>query len=511
MKTCAVLISFQTRKYIKSIQKEANVYYKNKEVKPKQLSDQTELENLGIAASGSDTREKLKTVELNKMGTMPVGRLMMSMSLPAMFSMIINAMYNVIDSIFIGMIGDGETALAAVTLIFPIQMLMISVGVGTGVGLNSLISRRLGEKNFREANLAANHGMMLSVFNWIIFALFGLFFSSAFVRAFSESPQIIKDGTSFCFIVTFFSLFLLIQINIEKILQATGNMILPMISSLVGAIVNIILNPILILGLLGAPKLGVAGSATATIIGQFLAMVLSLIFLFTVKHEVTLGFRGFRINWDILKNIYRVGLPSIVMQAIGSVMLVGLNAILIAFSDAAVAVLGIYFRLQSIIFMPVFGLTQGAMPIFGYNFGAKNKKRLIDSFASALKIALIIMAAGVILFQLFPVPMLKLFNATPEMIHIGVRALRLISTCFLFAAFGIICSTLFQATGYGTLSLYVSLLRQIVLILPLAWVLAYFAGLDYVWLAFPLAELFSLTASVLFLKHIYRKEIGNLE
>jgi putative MATE family efflux protein len=449
--------------------------------------------------------------ELNKMGTMPVGRLMMSMSLPAMFSMIINAMYNIIDSIFIGMIGDGEAALAAVTLVFPIQMLMISVGVGTGVGLNSLISRRLGEKNYLEANQAASHGIVLSFFNWIIFAVFGLFFSSAFVRAFSESPQIVKDGTSFCFIITVFSLFLLIQINIEKILQATGNMILPMVSSLTGAIVNIVLNPILILGLFGAPQMGVAGSATATIIGQFLSMVLSLIFLFTLKLGVSIELRSFKINWDILKNIYSVGLPSIVMQSIGSVMLVGLNAILIAFSEAAVAVLGIYFRLQSFIFMPVFGLTQGAMPIFGYNFGAKNKKRLVDAFAAALKIALIIMAAGLILFQVFPIPMLKLFHATPEMIHIGVRALRLISTCFLFAAFGIICSTLFQATGHGTLSLYVSLLRQIILILPLAWLLAHFAGLDYVWLSFPMAELFALTASMFFLRKIYQKEIRNLE
>ena len=450
-------------------------------------------------------------VELNKMGTMPVGRLLMSMSLPAMFSMIINAMYNIIDSIFIGMIGDGESALAAVTLIFPVQMLMISVGVGTGVGLNSLISRRLGEKKFEEANLAASHGMLLSFVNWIIFAVFGIFFTSTFVRAFSDSQEIVADGTKFCFIITVFSLFLLIQINIEKILQATGNMVLPMISSLTGAIVNIILNPILILGLFGAPKMGVAGSATATIIGQFLSMTLGLIFLFTKKHDVKISLRGFRINWQILKNIYGVGLPSIVMQAMSSFMLVGLNAILIGFSEAAVAVLGIYYRLQSFIFMPVFGLTQGAMPILGYNFGARNKKRLMDAFTSALKIAVLIMTAGLILFQLFPVPMLKLFNATPEMFEIGIRALRIISTCFIFAAFGIICSTLFQATGHGTLSLYVSMLRQIVLILPLAWLLAHFAGLEFVWFSFPLAELFSLGASLLFLRYIYNKEIRHLE
>jgi len=446
--------------------------------------------------------------ELNKMGIMPVEKLLMSMSLPAMFSMMISALYNIVDSIFVGMIG--ESALAAVTLIFPIQMLLISVGVGTGVGLNSLISRRLGEKNFKEANLAANHGILLSIASWILFAVFGLFFSSIFVKAFTDSPEIISSATIYCFIINVFSLFILIQINIEKILQATGNMLLPMIASLTGALINIALNPILILGLFGAPKMGVAGSATATIVGQFIAMCLGLTFLFTKKHEVMITFRGFRIDWNILKNIYSVGFPSIIMQSIGSVMLIGLNSILISFSEAAVAVLGVYFRLQSFIFMPVFGLCQGSMPIFGYNYGARNKERLIHAFKLSMRAAIIIMAVGMLIFQLFPVPLLKMFSATPEMIHIGIRALRMISTCFIFAAVGIISSTMFQATGHGTLSLYVSLLRQIILILPIAWLLSKFIGLDFVWLAFPMAELFSLIASLLFLRYIYHKEIKNL-
>ena len=256
--------------------------------------------------------------------------------------------------------------------------------------------------------------------------------------------------------------------------------------------------------------MGVTGAAVATVIGQFLSVCLSLLFLFTKKHEVKISFKNFKIHWMTLRNIYSVGLPAIVMQSIGSVMLVGLNAILISFSEAAVAVLGAYFRLQSFIFMPVFGLTQGSMPIFGYNYGAKNKERLLDSFKMALKIAILIMTVGIIIFQIFPSPLLKMFSATPEMLHIGVRALRIISTCFIFAAIGIISSTLFQATGHGSFSLYVSLLRQIVLILPLAWILANFAGLDYVWMAFPMAELFSLSASVLFLRYIYKKEIKDL-
>lgn len=442
------------------------------------------------------------------MGTMPIGKLMISMSLPAMFSMIINALYNIVDSIFVASIS--ESAMAAVTLIFPIQMFQIAVGVGTGVGLNSLISRRLGERNFAEANMAANHGMLLSIINWSIFAVFGLFFTLPFVKAFSDNPEIIADGRIFGMIITVFSLFMMIQINVEKIMQATGNMILPMISSLTGAIINICLNPILILGLFGAPKMGVAGSATASIIGQFISMILGLTFLFRIKHEVKISFRDFHINWSVLRNIYGVGFPSIIMQSLASVMLLGLNAILITFSEAAVAVLGVYYRLQSFIFMPVFGLTQGALPIFGYNYGAKNKKRLIKAFKMALKIAIIIMTVGLILFQLLPVPLLKMFSASPEMIQIGVRALRMISSCFVFAAIGIISSVFFQATGHGTLSLYVSLLRQIILILPLAWLLAHFTGLDYVWMAFPLAELFSLTASIYFLRYIYKKEIKNL-
>lgn len=447
-------------------------------------------------------------IEQNKMGTMPIGKLMMSMSIPAMFSMIINALYNVVDSIFVGMIS--ESALAAVTLIFPIQLLLIAVGVGTGVGLNSLIARRLGEQNVKEASIAANHGMLLSFINWLVFAAFGLFFSGRFVGIFSDSPEIVSAATKYCFIITVFSLFILIQINIEKILQATGNMVMPMISSLIGAIVNIILNPILVLGCLGAPRMGVAGSAIATIIGQFLAMTLGLFFLLTKKHEIKISFHDFNINWKILKNIYSVGFPSIIMQSIGSVMILGLNWILIGFSEAAVAVLGVYFRLQSFIFMPVFGLTQGSLPIFGYNYGARNKERLIKAFIMSLKIAITIMAVGLLIFQFLPVPLLKMFSASPAMIHIGVRALRMISTCFILAAIGIMSSTFFQATGHGTLSLYVSLLRQIILILPLAWLLAHYAGLDYVWLAFPMAELFAMTASVYFLRYIYNKEIKDL-
>lgn len=446
--------------------------------------------------------------ELNKMGTMPMGKLLRSMSIPAMLSMLVQSMYSIINSIFVGFLG--EAALAAVTLIFPIQILIIAFGAGTGVGLNSLIARRLGERKNQEANSAATHGLLLSLFNWAIFVVFGIFFSVPFVKSFSDNPAIVDDATIYCIIVTVFSIFIFVQVNVEKIMQATGNMIYPMISSLVGAICNVIINPILIFGLLGAPKLGVTGAAIGTIIAQFLSMSVGLFLLLTKKHEVKISFKNFRINWSTLKNIYSVGLPSIIMQSIGSVMLVGLNGILISFSEAAVAVLGVYYRLQSIIFMPVFGLTQGAMPIFGYNFGAKKKDRLMHAFKLSLITAVIIMAIGLLVFQLFPIPLLKIFSASPEMIDIGVRALRSISISFMFSAVGIMASTMFQATGHGILSSIVSLLRQLILLLPLAWILARTVGLDYIWFSFPMAEISSLIASLLFLRYIYKKEIKDL-
>lgn len=447
-------------------------------------------------------------VALNKMGTMPVGKLVLTMSMPAMISMLIQAFYNVIDSVFVAQLG--EEALAAISLIFPVQMLLVSVGVGTGVGVNSLISRRLGERNFEAANQAATHGFLLSFINWFIFAIFGLFFVEPFIRAFSSNPLVIEYGSQYLSIITVFSLFICIQFNVEKILQATGNMIFPMVCSLIGAALKITLNPILVFGLLGAPRLGVAGAAIATVTGNCLAMIFGLTILFGKTHEVKITLKDFHIQKNTLKNIYAVGLPAIIMQSIGSIMIAGLNGILIKYSEAAVAVLGVYFRLQNFIFMPVFGLTQGTMPIMGYNYGARQKHRLMLTYKISFFAAFTLMALGLIIFQVFPVSFMNLFNASSEMMEIGVRALRIISICFLPAAYGIICSTLFQATGYGILSLLVSLLRQLVLVLPLAWFLSRFWGLDSFWFAFPLAEIFSVLASFLFFRHLYQKEIRDL-
>ncbi len=443
----------------------------------------------------------------NKMGTMPVLKLIISMSVPAMFSMLIQSLYNVVDSIFVAQIG--EEALTAVSLAFPIQMLLVAVGVGTGVGINSLVSRRLGEKQQEEANHAATHGMILAVVSWILFALVGIFFTKPFFRNFTENPAVSQMGILYTKIVTICSFGVFLEINIEKTLQATGNMIYPMIFQLIGAVTNIILDPIMIFGLLGFPAMGVGGAALATVIGQIFAMLFSIYIAFAKSHQVHISLKHFKLRMKTVKDIYAVGFPAIIMQAIGSVLIVGLNKILIGFSEAAVAVLGVYYKLQSFIFMPVFGLTQGVMPIMGYNYGARNKKRLMQALKYGCIIAACIMFVGTLLFLLFPKTLLMMFNASPAMLDAGIPALRIICTCFVPAAFGILFSTLFQAVGMGAKSLMISLLRQLVVILPCAYLFSRI-GLNYTWLAFPTAEIVSFFASLIIFYFLYEKHLKNL-
>lgn len=443
----------------------------------------------------------------NKMGTMPIGRLMLTMSWPAMLSMLIQALYNVVDSIFVAMIS--ESALTAVTLIFPIQMLLISVAVGTGVGVNSLIARRLGAKRYDEADLAASHGFRISFINWAVFALFGLLFSKVYMSAYSDSLYIVENGALYLLITTVFSLFVFIQVNTEKVLQATGNMLLPMICSLSGAIVNIIFDPLLIFGIGIFPEMGVVGAAVATVFGQFVSMCFGLMLLFGRKHLVNVKIKGFKLNWEIVKDIYNVGFPAMLMQSIGSIMLFCINGIL-AFSETAIAVLGSYFRLQSFIFMPVFGLNQGAMPIMGYNYGARNKERLMKAYRVGIMIAVVIMAIGTLIFLTFPTQLLGLFSASERMLEIGVPALRIICLCFIPASFGILTSTIFQATGHGMLSMWQALIRQLIGIVPLVWVLLKIGGLSLVWWAWPLAEILGTVYSVIFVRKLYKKEIESL-
>ncbi len=441
------------------------------------------------------------------MGTAKVLPLLVSMSIPAMFSMLIQSLYNVVDSIFVAQLD--EFALTAVSLAFPVQQLMIAVGVGTAIGTGSLISRRLGEKRREAASLAAENGLFLAALSYLLFALLGLFGTETFIRAFASSEIVAEYSCTYTYIVTIGSFGLFLSSCLEKTLQATGNMIFPMLIQLTGAVTNIVLDPIMIFGLFGFPKLGVAGAALATILGQILGMVLAAILVHCREHEVNFELKKFRPRAGVIREIYAVGFPSIIMQAISSVMVSFLNLILIRFSEAAVSVLGAYFKLQSFVFMPVFGLTQGALPIIGYNYGAGSKKRMMQALRYATLIACGIMGVGELVFNLFPSQLLWMFNPSEEMLRLGIPALRTISLCFLPAAVGIVFSTFFQAVGSGGKSLVVSMLRQLVILMPAAYLLSR-VGVDFVWYAFPIAEVFSLGASVLFLIRTKRGQVDTL-
>ncbi len=449
----------------------------------------------------------MKQISENKMGSAPLLPLILSMSLPAMFSMLVQSLYNVVDSYFVAKVS--QDALTAVSLAYPIQMLMISVSVGTGTGLNSLISRRLGEQRKEEAESAATHGVVLGLFSWIVFALIGIFGTKAFFHAFTDDSVVSSMGCSYLYIVTICSFGVFIEMNFEKTLQATGNMIYPMISQLIGAVTNIILDPIMIFGLLGFPKMGVAGAAVATVIGQIFAMIFVTYIALAKSHAIHISFKNFKIKWSTIRNIYAVGIPAMIMQAIGSVLLTAMNLILISFHQTAVAVYGVYFKLQSFVFMPVFGLSQGLMPIMGYNFGAGSKKRLLGTLKIGSLIALVIMLLGTAVFMVFPDKLLNIFEADALMLEVGIPALRTISLCFPAAAFGIIFSTLFQAVGKGSYSLTISVLRQLVIIVPVAYLLSKL-GLNYVWYAFPIAEVFSLLASIVLFAVLNGKVLKNL-
>lgn len=443
-----------------------------------------------------------------RMGYMPVGRLLATMSGPAIFSMLINALYNIIDSIFVAQIG--EDALTAVTIGGPIQFFMVSMGVGTGVGINSLISRRLGAKKFEDANNAANSGLKLAMFNWLIFLVFGIFFAKPFIEIFSNDPSIVKQGVSYLSIVTVISCFCMLELLLEKTFQATGNMVYPMITMIIGALVNTIVDPILIFGLLGAPKLGVTGAAISTVFAQFVSMSVGIYFIKRKNIGLKVNLLDLKIDFKIVKEIYKVGAPSIIMQSLSSVMLFGINIILAAFSSTAVAVMGIYGRLQMFIFMPVFGINQGALPIMGYNFGAKSEKRLMDTYKLANIGAFTIMGVGLLIMQIFPDLLLKMFNASPEMYEIGIKALRSISWCFLPAGYGIITAGMMQATGYGFSSMWGSIIRQFVGILPLAYIFGKIGGLDLVWWAFPSAEILGLLYYMMFMYILNKRAFSKL-
>lgn len=444
----------------------------------------------------------------NKMGVMSMPKLLLQMSLPAVASMTLQALYNVVDSIFVSRLG--EDALAAITLVNPIQMLLISVGVGTGIGLNSLIARRLGERKQDEANLAATHGILLIFFNALIFFLIGFFTSKPFYSWYSDDPALVSMAVSYGQIVLCLSVFLFAQITLEKILQGTGNMLMPMVSNMTGCIVNIILDPILIFGLFGAPELGIVGAAIATVIGQAVGALTVTIYVLKKKLDVKISFKGFHFSWKTIKDIYAVALPGMIMQSIPSFVTIMLNQILIGFSVTAVSVMGVYFRLQSFAFMPVFGVTQGSMPIMGYNYGARNRLRLLDVLKLTIGACVVIMTIALIIFQVFPKQLLMIFDASDDMLAMGVSAMRLISTCFVPAAIAISFSTLFQALGHGIYSMIMTLTRQMFVILPVAYLLSKAIGVTGVWASYPIAEVVGFTTACLLFRRIYIKEVKEM-
>ena len=445
----------------------------------------------------------------NKMGVMPVGRLLATMSVPIMISMLVQALYNVVDSMFVSRID--EYALTALSMAFPIQNLMIAVAAGLGVGLNAVLSRALGAKDHESVSRAAASGMLLMAVCSALFMLGGATVVRAFFAAQTDIAQIVDYGERYTRIVMLGCVGLFFQIHFERTLQSTGRTVLTMISQGLGAIINIILDPILIFGLLGLPRMGVAGAALATIIGQWIAALVGLFMNLRLNPEVPLGMRHFRVHGPTLRRILAIGIPSVAMQSIGSVMTFAMNQILIAFSSTAVAVFGVYFKLQSFVFMPVFGLNNGTVPIIAYNYGARKPERMRQTIRYGICTAMTIMAAGTLLFHAIPNRLLMIFDASEEMLRIGVPALRIISLSFPVAGFCIGCGSVFQALGYSVYSMITAMVRQLVVLIPCAYLIGRLTGnVTMVWWAFVVAEVFSLMLSLYFYRKVDRNVIQTL-
>lgn len=444
----------------------------------------------------------------NKMGVMPIPKLIMTMSAPAILSMMVQALYNIVDSIFVAKIN--EEAITALSLAFPVQLVIVACFVGMGIGINSSISRKLGAKDEEGAMMTAEHGFLVATILYLFIAILGLLFAEPFFKLFTDNTLIVTYGRQYLTIIMVFAFGRIFAQAGMSIFQGSGEMVIPMVAQLIGAITNIILDPILIFGWFGLPALGVPGAAIATVIAQIISMVYVLLYLTVFKKVIKFKFKGFKVNKQILMQIIFVGLPAAVMQALASVMLVGLNLILAGFTTTAVAVLGIYYRLQSFIFMPVFGLSQGLMPIVGYNYGAQNKERLTSAIKIALSVAVIYMSMGLFVFQFFPVQMIHLFNGTDDMMAIGIKAFRTISMGFPLAAVSIVISTSFQGLGDAYLSMVVAFIRQIVVLLPLAAFLGNAFGIDYLWYAFFISEIVGFVSVLAFYKRIYTNKITGL-
>ena len=449
-------------------------------------------------------------VQENKMGTMPIGKLVFNMSLPMMVSMLVQALYNIVDSIFVAKLS--ENALTAVSLAFPLQTLLIAVGTGTGVGMNALLSKSLGEKNFKKANKTATNAAFIYALSYIVFLILGFTIVKPFYRSQvgSADAEIMTMGVDYLSTVMIFSFGIFTQVFFERLLTSTGRTIFSMTSQLSGALTNIILDPILIFGMFGFPKMGVTGAAVATVIGQCVAGIVAGTCNHKFNHEVKFEFKEFRPDLEIIGTIYAVGIPSIIMQSIGSIMTYCMNRILIEFSSTATAVFGVYFKLQSFFFMPVFGLNNGITPIIAYNYGARQRKRMTKTIKLSLFVAFCLTFIGFVLFESIPQVLLGMFSASDDLLKIGIPALRTIGVHYLIAWFCIIAGTVFQALGKAIFSMVVSIMRQLVVLIPAAYLLAKFGGLHMVWWSFPIAEIMSFIVSTAFLIRIWRTVIKDI-
>ena len=444
----------------------------------------------------------------SKMGTMPVNKLLIQMALPMVISMLVQALYNIVDSIFVGRIS--EDAFTAVSLAFPVQTMLIALGTGTGVGVNAMLSKALGEKDYKSVNKAAANGIFLSLVCTVVFIFLGVFFSEAFFRSQTDNPVIIQHGVEYLSVICTFSIGVYTELIFERLLQATGRTVHSMIIQLIGAVINIIMDPIMIFGYFGFPEMGVTGAAAATVLGQIIAAIVAVIINQKYNKDIHLSFRGFRPDWPVIRRIYAVGLPSIIMQGVGSVITYCMNLILISFTSTAAAVLGAYFKLQSFFFMPVFGMNNAIIPIVAYNYGARRKSRIIKTFKLSSIYATAIMLIGMAAFIFIPDKLLMIFDASDQMLEIGSHAFRIISLHFTFAGFCIVSGSVFQALGNGMYSLITSLGRQVIILLPAAYIFSRLFGLDGVWWAYPCAEIMSAFLCVVMLIKINNKVLRHL-
>ena len=444
------------------------------------------------------------------MGVMPVNRLLITMSVPMMLAMLVQALYNVVDSVFVSQLS--EDALNAVSLAFPVQNIMIALAVGTGVGVNALLSKSLGEQDAARANRTAEHGVLLAAITCAVFMVCGTLLARPFYMVqVPNEPVIVEYGAQYMQICSLFSCGIFMEVMFERLLQSTGRTMYTMFTQGVGAVFNIIFDPLLIFGIGPFPRLEVAGAAVATVMGQIVAAVLAILFNHFRNHDIKLSLKGFRFDGWIVRRIYLVGAPSIIMNAIGSLMVFGMNQILLTFTKTATAVLGVYFKVQSFVFMPIYGLNNGMVPIIAYNYGARKKERLLKTVKLGVLYAVLIMLVGLLIVQTIPDKIFLLFQADENMLSIGVPALRIISLSFVFAGYCVVTSATFQALGEGIQSMIVSIVRQLVVLLPAAWLLARLGDINLVWYAFPIAELASLTLCTVFLVRTYRKLIQPLE